>query len=111
MPVYNAPLDALYGIVWGVSPWIIALGARHLSGRRSEVNRSLASMAAGAAVVGGFLGLRAIVRITALWLVGWLILRAVKAPGGSPLTPLAALWIATLLHLVFWKQLAAVFSW
>jgi len=111
MPAYNAPLDALYGVVWGVSPWIIALGARHLRGRRSDVNGSLSSMALGAAVVGGFVGLRAMVRITVLWLIGWLILRVARTRDGSPLTPLAALWLATLLHLMFWKQLAVAFSW
>jgi hypothetical protein len=67
------------------------------------------------AVVGAFLGLRPAVRITvmcaAAWLVTWLIVRMLPGESRKRLTPLAALWCATLAHLVFWKPLAGAFSW
>jgi len=110
LPEFNAPLDALYGIAWGASPWIIAMGVLHFRGKRAET-LAYRSLALAAAVVGGFLGLRAIVRITALWLISWLIVRAINRRQSAVLTPLAPLWIATLLHIIFWKQLAAAFSW
>jgi hypothetical protein len=68
-------------------------------------------MALAAATVGAFLGLRPIVRITLLWFVGWVTLRALRSREAAPLTPLLPLWLATLVHLVLWKQLAAALSW
>jgi hypothetical protein len=63
------------------------------------------------AVVGGFLGLRPVVRIIAMTLVGWLLARILRPTNGMRLSPLVILWFAAFFHIVFWKQLAGAFSW
>jgi leader peptidase (prepilin peptidase)/N-methyltransferase len=110
LPEVKAPVDALLGVIWGASPWIAAMGAVHLRGKRAAV-APLRSLAIASAVVGGFLGLRPIVRIIALTLLGWLVARILRPTSGMRLSPLVFLWFATLFHIVFWKQLAGAFSW
>jgi leader peptidase (prepilin peptidase)/N-methyltransferase len=110
VPEIKAQFDALSGVLWGASPWIIAMGVLHLRGMHTAI-APLRSLAMAAAVVGGFLGVRAIVRITAMWLVGWLLTRLWRPASGVRLSPLVPLWLATLVHIVFWKRLAETFSW
>ncbi len=109
-PEIKAPFDALLGVVWGASPWIAAMGGLYLRGQRAAA-APLRSLAMAGGAVGGFLGLRPIVRITALWLVAWLAMRVLPPGDGRRLTPLAALWFATLAHIVLWKHLANAVSW
>jgi len=110
IPEVKAQVDALLGVIWGASPWIAAMGAIYLRGK-TTATPPLRSLAMASAVVGGFLGLHAIIRITVLTLVGWLVARIRRPASGMRLSPLVILWFATLFHLAFWKQLAAAFSW
>ncbi len=110
LPEIKAQADALLGVIWGASPWIAAMGALYLRGKRTAI-APLRSLAMASAVVGGFLGLRPIVRITVLTLIGWLAARFLRSASGMRLSPLVILWSATFVHLAFWKQLAAAFSW
>ncbi len=68
------------------------------------------NLAAGAGLVGAAFGLRPMVRIAALWLPGVAVVRQFRRQGRQ-VSYLAPLWLATLLHLVLWKQLAALVSW
>ena len=110
VPEVKAQFDALFGIFWGASPWIAAMGAVYLRGHRAAI-APLRSLAMAGAVVGGFLGLRPIVRITVLTLIGWLVARVLRPTGGERISPLALLWFATFFHIAFWKPLADAFSW
>jgi hypothetical protein len=110
LPELKAFVDALSGMAWGASPWIIALGVATLRGK-TELSPRLDAMARGAAIVGAFLGVRAIVRITGLWLVGLVITLAARRREEKALSPLAPLWLATFVHLLFWKPFAALISW
>jgi prepilin signal peptidase PulO-like enzyme (type II secretory pathway) len=110
LPEVKAQVDALYGMVWGASLWIVVLGVATLRGKRLIAPR-LSAMARASAVVGAFLGLRPIVRITMMWLLAFVVIRALRAREGAALSPLAPLWLATFAHLLLWKQLAAAFSW
>jgi prepilin signal peptidase PulO-like enzyme (type II secretory pathway) len=109
MPEVKAQVDALFGVIWGASPWIAAMGAVYLRGKRTAI-APLRSLTMASAIVGGFLGLRPVVRIIALTLVGWLTVRILR-PTSSNLSPLVILWFATFFHIVLWKQLAGAFSW
>jgi leader peptidase (prepilin peptidase)/N-methyltransferase len=106
----KAQFDALLGSLWGASPWIAAMGTLYLRGKHAAV-KQLRSMAMAAAVVGAFLGVRAVVRTTAIWIVGWLASRFWRPAGELQLAPLVPLWLATIAHIVFWKPLAAMLSW
>ena len=110
LPEVKASVDALFGVIWGASPWIAAMGAVYLRGKRTAIE-PLRSLAMASAVIGGFLGLRPIVRIIALTLVGWLFTRIVRPTNGMRLSPLVILWLATFFHIAFWKQFAGAFSW
>jgi prepilin signal peptidase PulO-like enzyme (type II secretory pathway) len=110
LPEVKAFIDSLAGMIWGASPWIIAMGVATLRGK-TELSPRLAAMARAAAVVGAFLGLRAIVRITGLWLAGLVFTLAARPRGEKALSPLAPLWLATFVHLLFWKRLAELVSW
>jgi hypothetical protein len=110
IPEVKAQFDALFGALWGASPWIIAMAALRLRGKQAAIT-SLRSLAMAAAVVGSFLGVRAIVRIAAMWLIGWLLTRLWRPASGVRLSPLIPLWLATLAHIVFWKRLAETLSW
>jgi hypothetical protein len=55
--------------------------------------------------------LRPIVRVFALWFIGVLASRGVKAASKIHLSPLLILWIVTLVHLAFWGPLAKLISW
>lgn len=129
LPEVKAQVDALLGIVWGASPWVAAWGVARLRGHAAAPR--LRSLALAGAVVGAFLGLRPIVRITALTAAAWLIARlaAPRPPAAAPqplapraseatphtppyhLSPLILMWIATLTHLALWKHLAKLASW
>jgi leader peptidase (prepilin peptidase)/N-methyltransferase len=110
VPEIKAQFDALLGIIWGMSPWTAAMGVLYLRGNRTGF-APLQSMAMAAAVVGAFLGIRPIVRITVLWLITWLATRAFRPVNEMRLSPLVLLWFSTFFHIVFWKPLAAAFSW
>jgi prepilin signal peptidase PulO-like enzyme (type II secretory pathway) len=110
VPVIKAQVDALLGAVWGACPWTAAMGVLYLRGRKSAA-ANLAPLAIAAATVGAFLGVRPVVRITVLWLLLWLALKLAQRMRDRRLTPLAPLWLATLLHIIFWKDLAALWSW
>jgi leader peptidase (prepilin peptidase)/N-methyltransferase len=110
LPEVKASVDALFGIIWGSSPWIAAMGAVYLRGKRTAI-APLRSLAMASAIVGGFLGLRPVVRIIALTIIGWMVSRFPRAASGATLSPLVILWFATLFHIAFWKPLAAAFSW
>lgn len=110
VPEIKAQVDALFGVIWGASPWIAAMGAVYLRGKRTAI-APLRSLAMASAVVGGFLGLLSVVRVTALTLIGWLLSRILRPASSIRLSPLVILWFATLFHIAFWKQLAAAFSW
>jgi leader peptidase (prepilin peptidase)/N-methyltransferase len=110
VPEIKAQFDALLGIIWGMSPWTLAMGVLYLRGKRAAIP-PLRSMAMAAAVVGAFLGIRPVVRITVLWLVTWLATRALRPANEMRISPLVLLWFSTFFHIIFWKQLAAAFSW
>jgi hypothetical protein len=75
------------------------------------MKRFLRNAAIASAIAGGFLGLRPIVRVFALWFIGVLASRGVKAASKIHLSPLLILWIVTLVHLAFWGPLAKLISW
>jgi leader peptidase (prepilin peptidase)/N-methyltransferase len=106
----KAPVDALVGLAWGASPWIIAIGAAGLRGKK-ELPPSLTALAWASGVVGAYLGVRPAVRIAVLWIVAYLISRLLTVPAGKRVTPLASLWFAVFTHIVLWKQLAALVTW
>jgi hypothetical protein len=110
LPETKAFVDAILGMAWGASPWIIAMRVATLRGK-TELTPRLAAMARGAAVVGAFLGLHAIVRINALWVAGLVFTLAVRRREGNALSPLAALWLATFAHIMLWKPLSTLISW
>jgi hypothetical protein len=110
MPEVKAPVDALFGVIWGASPWIAAMAAMYLRGKRTAIE-PLRSLARATAVVGGFLGLRPIVRIIALTLVGWLVAKFARRAGDQRLSPLVVIWMATFVHIAFWKHFSEAFSW
>jgi leader peptidase (prepilin peptidase)/N-methyltransferase len=110
IPEIKAPVDTLLGAAWAVSPWVIAASYARLR-RQQQPSVRITNLAWAAAVVGAFVGLRAMVRISALWLVLFALHYLFKTRGRTGLSPLLALWLATALHLLLWKQLAAAFTW
>jgi prepilin signal peptidase PulO-like enzyme (type II secretory pathway) len=110
IPEIKAQVDALLGAAWGACPWTAAMGALYLRGKKSAA-ASLMPLAIAVATVGGFLGMRPVVRITIMWLLLWLVLKLAQHIRDGRLTPLAPLWLATLLHIIFWKPLADMLSW
>ncbi|HEX6961844.1 MAG TPA: prepilin peptidase [Lacipirellula sp.] len=108
VPQVKAQVDAVLGAVWGASPWIIGVAYFR---KKNVAKFTLESMAIAGATVGAFVGLRPMVRVTALWLTAWLIALALCRFKRRRLTPLASLWFATLVHICFWKPLATMFSW
>jgi leader peptidase (prepilin peptidase)/N-methyltransferase len=110
VPEIKAQVDAFLGVVWGASPWVAAMGAVYLRGKRTAL-APLRSLAMASAIVGGFLGLRSIVRITVLMFFGWVIARLIRPRSGAQLSPLVILWIAAFVHILFWARLSDAFSW
>jgi leader peptidase (prepilin peptidase)/N-methyltransferase len=114
VPEVKAQADALLGAAWGASPWVIAGGIAYFLRKRETLN-TFRSLALAGAVIGAFLGLRPVVRITVLgvlaWLLVWIVARVAVADRSKRVSPLALLWIATLAHLLLWKPLAAGISW
>lgn len=110
VPEFKAQIDALLGMAWGASPWIIALGVAHLR-RKKELLSRLAALAWASGVVGAYLGVRPAVRIAVLWIVAYAIVWLMAWAAGKRVTPLASLWFAVFTHIVFWKQLAALVTW
>ena len=107
---WKAASDAALGAIWGAAAWLVPLAATR---RRSSdsMKRFLRNAAIASAIAGGFLGLRPIVRIFALWLAGVLAGRGVKGVTKIHLSPLLILWIVTLVHIAFWRPLAKLISW
>jgi prepilin signal peptidase PulO-like enzyme (type II secretory pathway) len=107
---WKAPLDATFGAIWGAAAWLVPLAA--LRRRTSEpMQRFLRNAAIASAIAGGFLGLRPVVRIFAIWLGGIVAACGVKRATRIHLSPLLVLWLATLLHIAFWGRLAKWLSW
>lgn len=105
----RALADMLQGLLWGAVPLLTAALACYAR-KRHDAARVLFNLAAGAAIVGSGFGLRPVVRIAALWLPGVPFVRHFRKQGRH-VSYLAPLWLATLLHLILWKPLAALFSW
>jgi leader peptidase (prepilin peptidase)/N-methyltransferase len=109
VPEIKAPVDAVLGATWAAAPWIIAAGYQRL--RKQQPSERLINLACAAAVVGAFVGLRAMVRISLIWLISFTVVYLFKRRSRAAISPILALWIATALHLLLWKQLAATFTW
>jgi hypothetical protein len=86
------------------------MGGLYLWGKELAATRFM-NLAIASATVGAFLGMRPMVRITMLWLLLWLVLKIAQQLRGSRLSPIAPLWLATLGHIIFWKDLAKLLSW
>jgi leader peptidase (prepilin peptidase)/N-methyltransferase len=106
---WKAPLDALGGLAWAAVPLATAATILHRRGSAAAA-AALLRLAIGLGTVGGFLGLRAVVRVAMIWAPCVLISRLAPSHGAK-LGRLTWLWIATLVQIVFWKQLAATVSW
>jgi leader peptidase (prepilin peptidase)/N-methyltransferase len=106
----KAPVDALTGVTWGALPllagWAVA---------RRRKQPGLAALLLNAAMalgtIGGFLGLRPIVRITLAWLVATIAGRALLRGDAWRRNALAPLWPLALVHIVFWKHVAPWLNW
>lgn len=105
----RALADMLQGLVWGAAPFLAVAAVCHAR-KRFDLARTALNLAAGFALVGAGFGLRPIVRIAALWLPGVPMVRYFRRHGRA-VSYLAPLWLASLLHLILWKPLAALFSW
>jgi leader peptidase (prepilin peptidase)/N-methyltransferase len=108
IPEIKAPVDALLGAAWAAAPWIIAAGYQRLW--KQQPSARLINLAWTAAVVGAFVGLRASVRIAALWLIAYVVYRVLARKNDSA-SPLMLLWLATLIHTLFWKAFASLLMW
>ena len=75
------------------------------------MQRFLRNAAIASAIAGGFLGLRPIVRIFAIWLFTLAVRRVVAVKWPFAASPLLLLWAATLVHILLWNRLADLFSW
>lgn len=106
----KAPMDALLGATWAVSPWIVWAGVRWFRGRRDAFAQVFNALAAGA-ITGAFLGLRPAVRITVAWLMVAGVTALVRRRSHRGWSLLFTLWLLTFLHLLFWDELAHLFSW
>jgi leader peptidase (prepilin peptidase)/N-methyltransferase len=107
---WKASVDAALGAAWGSLP-PLAAAAWLATRRRPAAAAMLVRVAAALGTVGGFLGLQAVVRVAILWLPLALVYRAVQRRRGRDAGYVAPLWVATFVHLLFWKQLAGVISW
>lgn len=108
----KAPLDALCGVAWGAMPWLAALVLARRRGK-TEHSAVLINVAAALGTVGAFLGLRPGVRITLAWLVALAAFKLLSWTRISRrrISPLAPLWLATMVHVVLWKQIAPLLNW
>lgn len=106
----KAPLDALAGVAWGALPWIAALAVAKKQGH-SRYGTRLGNIAAALGVIGAFLGLRPVVRISLVWVAVAAVLRAVRREGKLPIGVVAALWPLVLLHLVLWRHVSPLLNW
>lgn len=106
----KAPLDALCGAAWGALPSLAIFAVYNHRGNTRWSNVLLNS-AAALGIIGAFLGLRAVVRITlihVLVIVASRLLPARYRPAPLALVPL---WPVTLVLILFWKQLAPLLNW
>lgn len=105
----KAPLDALGGLAWAALPLATAAAVFYRRGK-SAAAATLLRLAIGLGTVGGFLGLRAVVRTAIIWAGCVLVGRFLPSPL-SNLGRLSWLWLATLLQILFWRQFAGWVSW
>jgi len=105
----RALADMLQGVVWSAAPLVAAAAAAHAR-KRPDLVRLALNLAAAFALVGAGFGLRPVVRIAAMWLPGIPVVRYFRGQGRA-VSYLAPLWLATLVHLLLWKPLAALVSW
>lgn len=107
---WKAPFDAAFGAIWGAAAWLVPLVATR---RRSSdsMKRFLCNAAIASAIAGGFLGLRPMVRIFAIWLLTLAVRRVIGVKWPVAVSPLLLLWAATLVHILCWNRLADLFSW
>lgn len=106
---YKAVVDALGGIAWAALPLATAAAIFRQRGQDAAAT-ALGRLAIGLGTVGGFLGLRAVVRTAVIWVALVLLGRFAPAPI-SRVGKLTWLWLATLMQIIFWRQLAAIVSW
>jgi prepilin signal peptidase PulO-like enzyme (type II secretory pathway) len=106
----KAPLDALCGAAWGALPSLAILGATR---RRIATGRQVAllNIAAALGVTGAFLGLRPAVRITLALILAVAAINLLARGKRVRISPLAPLWLAVLVHLIVWKQVAPLLNW
>jgi prepilin signal peptidase PulO-like enzyme (type II secretory pathway) len=106
----QAPVDALTGVAWGALPMIAGWAVAR---RRNRSDSALLMLNAAVMLgsIGGFLGLRPIVRITFAWLVGTVATRGFLRGETWRRNVLAPLWPLALVHLVFWKHVAPWLNW
>jgi leader peptidase (prepilin peptidase)/N-methyltransferase len=106
----KAPIDALTGGAWGVLP-LLAGWAAVRRRRRPELALLLLNGAITLGTIGGFLGLRPIVRITLAWVLAAIAARVFVSGTRWRRNVLAPLWPLALLHIVLWKHVAPWFNW
>jgi hypothetical protein len=78
---------------------------------RPELAALLLNAAMALGTIGGFLGLRPIVRITLTWLVAAIAARGFLPGQAWRRNVLAPLWPLTFVHIAFWKHVAPWFNW
>jgi leader peptidase (prepilin peptidase)/N-methyltransferase len=105
---WKAPLDAAAGVAWAAAPLATAAA---IVWRRQQAGAAAAllRLAIGLGTVGGFVGLRAVVRTAMIW-AACVLARFLPTPIAN-VGRLSWLWLATLVQILFWKQLAEVVSW
>ncbi len=69
------------------------------------------SVSGALGVIGAFLGLRPVVRITLAWAVLVVLLRAVRRGEKFNFGVVAPLWPLVLLHIVLWKHVSPLLNW
>jgi leader peptidase (prepilin peptidase)/N-methyltransferase len=106
----KAPVDALTGVAWGAAPLLVGWAVARRR-NRPELAALLLNAALALGTIGGFLGLRPIVRITLVWLVAAIAARGFLRGEMWRRNVLAPLWPLALLHIVFWKHVAPWLNW
>jgi leader peptidase (prepilin peptidase)/N-methyltransferase len=107
---WKARLDALFGAAWGALPWIAVLAIQLRRGQRDNLAR-LVNVAAALGTIGGFMGLRAVVRIALAWLAMIVAGRAIGRQSSNRWGVLFPLWPLTFVHIVLWKHVAPWLNW
>jgi hypothetical protein len=106
----QAPVDALTGVAWGALP-LVAGWAEARRRNRPELAALLLNAAIALGTIGGFLGLRPIVRVTLVWLVAAIGTRTFVSNSRWRRNVLAPLWPLALVHIAYWKHVAPWFNW